>query len=84
MAAITFYGVLWLEGANDVIADQLRHPALPLTWIARVAVFVGPVIAYFVTKRICLGLQRKDAASAGPRRARPASSGSCPAASSSR
>ena len=24
-------------------------------------VFVGPAIAYFLTKRICLGLQRKDA-----------------------
>ena len=27
----------------------------------RVAVFVGPVVAYILTKRICLGLQRKDA-----------------------
>jgi len=26
-----------------------------------VLVFVGPAVAYFVTKRICLGLQRKDA-----------------------
>jgi hypothetical protein len=31
------------------------------TWIARIAIFAGPVIAYWVTKRICLGLQRKDA-----------------------
>jgi ubiquinol-cytochrome c reductase cytochrome b subunit len=29
--------------------------------IARVAIFVVPIGAYFVTKRICLGLQRKDA-----------------------
>ena len=61
MAAITFYGVLWLEGANDVIADQLQIPLFTLTWIARFAVFLGPVVAYWVTKRICLGLQRKDA-----------------------
>ena len=61
MAAITFYGVLWLEGANDVIAAQLQIPLYLLTWIARVAVFLGPVIAYWVTKRICLGLQHKDA-----------------------
>ncbi|HUZ36803.1 MAG TPA: ubiquinol-cytochrome c reductase cytochrome b subunit, partial [Streptosporangiaceae bacterium] len=51
MAAITFYGVLWLEGANDVIAAQLQIPLYLLTWIARVAVFLGPVIAYWVTKR---------------------------------
>ena len=61
MAAITFYGVLWLEGANDIIADQLQIPLFTLTWIARFAVFLGPVVAYWVTKRICLGLQRKDA-----------------------
>src|SRR5262249_19691635 len=32
------------------------------TWFGRVAFFAGPVIAYVVTKRICLGLQRKDRA----------------------
>jgi ubiquinol-cytochrome c reductase cytochrome b subunit len=61
MAAVTFYGVLWLEGANDIIAYQLDVPLFTLTWIARVSVIVGPVIAYIVTKRVCLGLQRKDA-----------------------
>src|SRR5262249_29896696 len=60
MAAVTFWGVLWLEGANDILADQLQIPLYTLTWIARVAVFVGPAVAYWVTKRICLGLQRKD------------------------
>ena len=61
MAAVTFYGVLWLEGANDIIAHQLQIPLFTLTWIARFAVILGPIIAYWVTKRICLGLQRKDA-----------------------
>ncbi len=60
VAAITFYGVLWIEGANDVVADKLQIPLYTVTWIARVAVIVGPIIAYFITKRICLGLQRKD------------------------
>ena len=61
VAAVTFYGVLWLEGANDVIASQLQIPLYTLTWIARFAIILGPIIAYWVTKRICLGLQRKDA-----------------------
>ena len=60
VAAITFYGVLWIEGANDVVADKLQIPLYTVTWIARVAVIVGPIIAYVITKRICLGLQRKD------------------------
>src|SRR5215472_16621692 len=60
MATITFYGILWAEGANDLIADHLDIPLYWTTWIARVSTFVGPVIAYWLTKRICLGLQRKD------------------------
>jgi quinol---cytochrome-c reductase cytochrome b subunit len=60
MAAVTFYAVLWIEGGNDVIADKLSIPLYTITWIARVMVFAGPAIAFIVTRRICLGLQRKD------------------------
>ncbi len=61
MAAVVFYAVLWLEGANDVIADQLQIPLYTVTWIARVLVFVGPFLAFVITRRICIGLQHKDA-----------------------
>ena len=60
MAVITFYGVLWAEGANDVLADHLDIPLYWTTWAARVGIFVLPWLAYIITKRICLGLQRKD------------------------
>jgi ubiquinol-cytochrome c reductase cytochrome b subunit len=60
MAAVVFYGILWAEGANDVIADHLDISLYVTTEIARWAIFIGPVVAYWVTKRICLGLQRKD------------------------
>ncbi|HSZ47140.1 MAG TPA: ubiquinol-cytochrome c reductase cytochrome b subunit, partial [Streptosporangiaceae bacterium] len=60
IGVITFYGILWAEGANDIIADQLNIPLYWTTWAARVGIFVGPVIAYIITKRICLGLQHKD------------------------
>ena len=60
MAAVVFYGVLWAEGANDVLADKLQIPLYTITWIARVLIFVGPAVAFYVTRRICLGLQRKD------------------------
>jgi ubiquinol-cytochrome c reductase cytochrome b subunit len=61
VAAVLFYAVLLLEGANDVLADQFDIPLYTITWISRVAVFVLPIGGYFVTKRICLALQRKDA-----------------------
>jgi ubiquinol-cytochrome c reductase cytochrome b subunit len=60
IAVIAFYGVLWAEGANDVIADHFDVSLYLTTEIARVAWFVVPVLAYIITKRICLGLQRKD------------------------
>ncbi len=60
MTTVAFYGVLWAEGANDVIADHLDIPLYTITWIARFSIFLVPWITYVVTKRICLGLQRAD------------------------
>jgi ubiquinol-cytochrome c reductase cytochrome b subunit len=60
VAGVCFYGILWAEGANDVLANTFQVPLYTITWISRVAIFVVPIGAYFVTKRICLGLQRKD------------------------
>ena len=60
ISIVVFYGVLWAEGANDLLADHLDVSLYITTWISRVAVFVAPAIAYWLTKRICIGLQRKD------------------------
>jgi ubiquinol-cytochrome c reductase cytochrome b subunit len=60
IAMVSFYGVLWLEGANDVLAQHFDVPLYTITWIARFAVFLVPILAYNITKRTCLGLQRKD------------------------
>jgi ubiquinol-cytochrome c reductase cytochrome b subunit len=62
IAAVTFYGLLWLAGANDVIAERFHVALFATTWFFRFAVILGPILAFIVTKRICLGLQRKDAA----------------------
>ena len=61
VAVICFYGILWAEGANDVLANAFQVPLYTITWISRVAIFVVPIGAYFATKRICLGLQRSEA-----------------------
>ena len=47
MAAVAFYGVLWAESANDVIADKFQIPLYTLTWTARVLVFAGPAVAFY-------------------------------------
>ncbi|MEU8386359.1 cytochrome b N-terminal domain-containing protein, partial [Streptosporangium sp. NPDC048865] len=61
MAAVTFYGVLWLMAATDVIAANSRLSINQIIHVGRVLVFLGPAVAYFVAYRICLGLQRRDA-----------------------
>ncbi len=61
IAGVVFYGIMWLEGANDLIADHLQISLYTTTEFARYAVFIGPVVAFFLTRRICIGLQRRDA-----------------------
>ena len=58
--AITFYLLLLISGGNDIIASQLHLSINDITNSLRVLVFVLPPLAFMVTKRICLGLQRKD------------------------
>jgi len=60
VALMTFYGVLWLAGGNDIIATHLRLSINEITYFNRVAVFVGPVIAFIIARRWCISLQRKD------------------------
>ncbi|MBE1592624.1 cytochrome bc complex cytochrome b subunit [Nonomuraea angiospora] len=62
MAAIAFYGVLWLLGANDEISANFHVSLNVTTYAGRVLIFVAPALAYIITYRICLGLQRSDAA----------------------
>jgi quinol---cytochrome-c reductase cytochrome b subunit len=60
VAAIVFYGVLLMAGGNDVIAYSFRFSVNALTWIFRISVIIGPIIAFLATKRICLALQAHD------------------------
>ncbi|MGP3961040.1 cytochrome bc1 complex cytochrome b subunit [Nonomuraea sp. 3N208] len=60
VAGIAYYGVLWMSGGNDVIASNFHISLNATTWIFRVAIVVGPVLAYVVTRWICLGLQARD------------------------
>jgi len=61
VAGMAAYGMFWLAGGNDIIATQFHVSLNNVTYFMRVAVFVVPVLAFIVTKRICLSLQRADA-----------------------
>ncbi|MEV5436320.1 cytochrome bc complex cytochrome b subunit [Streptomyces sp. NPDC052682] len=60
VAWLSLYVVLLIGGGNDIIATHLNLSINAITWFVRIAVFVVPVLAFYVTKRICLGLQRRD------------------------
>ncbi|PJE99587.1 ubiquinol-cytochrome c reductase cytochrome b subunit [Streptomyces carminius] len=60
-AGATFYAVLLLAGGDDVIAHVLHVSLNGLVWVTRVALVVAPVLAFLVTKRLCLALRDRDA-----------------------
>lgn len=59
-AGVTFYGLLWAAAANDQIAHQFHLTVDAVTIFFRYAVVIGPVIAFIITRWICLGLQQTD------------------------
>jgi ubiquinol-cytochrome c reductase cytochrome b subunit len=62
MMAIAFYMVLLISSANDWFAYFFDLSLNATTWMGRIGLLVIPPIAYWVTYRICLGLQRSDRA----------------------
>ncbi|MGV8897366.1 MAG: cytochrome b [Rhodoglobus sp.] len=59
-AGVTFYAMLWAAASSDLIATHFRLSIEGVIHGCQVLLIVGPIIAYFVTKRICIGLQKKD------------------------
>ncbi|MEU6328539.1 cytochrome bc complex cytochrome b subunit [Streptomyces sp. NPDC047049] len=60
VAAIVFYAVLLVAGGNDVVAAVFEVSVEVLTWVFRIAVVLGPILAFLITKRFCLALQAHD------------------------
>jgi ubiquinol-cytochrome c reductase cytochrome b subunit len=58
--AIVTYCIMWAAAGNDLIATHFSLSINDLTWLFRIGVFVFPALAFVITRRICLGLQRKD------------------------
>jgi ubiquinol-cytochrome c reductase cytochrome b subunit len=58
--ALTFYTLLWIGGGNDIVATHLKLSINDITYTLRLLVIALPPLVFMATKRICLGLQRKD------------------------
>lgn len=59
-AGVTFYGVLWAGASTDLIAINFQMSLNHVLIAMQILLLIGPVIAYWVTKRACIALQRKD------------------------
>ena len=60
MMALTFYLIATLAGGDDVIADKFHISLNAMTWAGRIGLMIGPPLAYWITVRLCLGLQQHD------------------------
>ncbi len=60
--ALTFFVLLLVMGANDIIAFKFDIALEATTWIGRIGLLIGPPLAYYFAYRICIGLQRSDRA----------------------
>ncbi len=58
--AIGFYVMLLISGGNDLIAVQFDISLNAMTWVGRIGLLTVPPLAYYLTHRLCLGLQQHD------------------------
>nr|WP_233255456.1 ubiquinol-cytochrome c reductase cytochrome b subunit [Naasia lichenicola] len=59
-AGITFYCGLFFAASSDLIATHFKMAMEHVIHILQFTTVIGPFIAFFIAKRICLALQKKD------------------------
>jgi ubiquinol-cytochrome c reductase cytochrome b subunit len=60
VAGVVFYAVLWAAASSDLIATHFMLTMEGVIHSLQALLFIGPILGYFVTKRICIALQKKD------------------------
>ena len=58
--ALVFFLLLTISGGNDHVAHFFQISLNAMTWFGRIGLIVLPPFAYWLTYRICVGLQRSD------------------------
>jgi ubiquinol-cytochrome c reductase cytochrome b subunit len=60
VATLTFYGILFLGGAADVLSVTFGLSVNAVLWTFRFAVFIAPPLAAWATYRLCRELSVRD------------------------
>jgi ubiquinol-cytochrome c reductase cytochrome b subunit len=58
--SLTFALVALINGGNDLLATHFDLSINQIMWFSRIGLIALPPIAFVITKRICLSLQRAD------------------------
>ncbi len=59
-AGVTFYAALWATASSDIIATHFLITMEGVIHTLQAITILGPFLAFFVAKRTCLALQKKD------------------------
>ncbi|AMB58539.1 cytochrome b [Microterricola viridarii] len=59
-AGVTFYAAMWAAASSDLIATHFKLTMEGVIHSLQAMLILGPFVAYFITKRICIALQKKD------------------------
>ncbi|CAM3630890.1 cytochrome bc complex cytochrome b subunit [Micrococcus flavus] len=60
VAAVVWYSVMMIAASSDLIATHFHVAFNDVLYTLRALFFLGPVLAFIITRRICLSLQRRD------------------------
>ena len=60
VAAVVFYGTLWVAGSADLIATAFQLTIEQVIAVLQATLVFGPLIGFFLAHRVCLALQKKD------------------------
>jgi ubiquinol-cytochrome c reductase cytochrome b subunit len=60
VAGIVFSGTLWAAGSADLIAVAFSLTMEGVVLAMQILLVAGPIMAFIVTRRVCIALQRKD------------------------
>jgi ubiquinol-cytochrome c reductase cytochrome b subunit len=59
-AGITLYASLWAAASSDIIATHFLVSIEHVIHVIQATTVLGPFVAFWITKRVCLALQKKD------------------------
>lgn len=62
VAGIAFYGALWGAGSADLVSSHFHLSVEGVVALYQALAIFGPILAFELTRRVCVALQKKDRA----------------------